>query len=137
MAIDYGNRRSGIAVTDPGQLIASPLETVPTHDLMHFLERYLNEEEVERIVVGRPLKKDFSESEVMKQAGFFVRAFRKRFPEIPVAWMDERFTSKMAADALREGGMKRTGRMIKGNLDKVSASLILQTYLERRNNMNR
>ena len=124
-------------MTDPGQRIASPLETVPTHELMHYLERYLNEEEVERIVVGRPVKQDLSESEVLKQAGFFVQAFRKRFPRVPVAWMDERFTSKMAADALREGGMKRTDRMVKGNLDKVSASLILQTYLDRRNNMKR
>jgi len=137
MAIDYGNKRTGLAVTDPGQRIASPLETVPTHTLMHFLEAYFSKEEVESVVIGRPYRLDHSEAAIVKQIGFFAKAFKKRFPSVPVAWMDERFTSKLAARSLIEGGMKKSERRIKGTLDKVSASLILQTYLEKRNNMNR
>lgn len=137
MAIDYGNRRTGLAVTDPGQRIASPLETVPTHTLMHFLETYFSEEEVESVVIGRPYRLDHSEAAILKQISYFAQAFKKRFPSIPVAWMDERFTSSIAARALIEGGMKKSDRRIKGALDKVSASLILQTYLEKRNNLNR
>ncbi|MGW8315943.1 MAG: Holliday junction resolvase RuvX [Bacteroidales bacterium] len=137
IAIDYGNKRTGLAVTDPGQRIASPLETVPTHTLMHFLEAYFREEQVESVVVGRPFRLDHTEAEIVKQIGFFVQAFRKRFPGIPVSWMDERFTSKMASQTLRDGGMKKHARRERGTLDKVSASLILQTYLEKRNNMKR
>jgi putative Holliday junction resolvase len=135
VAIDYGNRRTGIAVTDPGQRIASPLETVATHELMTFLESYFQKEEVETLVVGHPRKLDNSESEVLKQIRYFVQAFRKRFSTIRVEWTDERFTSSMAREALREGGMKKSGRRVKGNLDKVSAALILQSFLEGRNNM--
>jgi putative Holliday junction resolvase len=134
LAIDYGNRRTGIAVTDPGQVIASPLDTVATHELMHYLESYFSDENVELLVVGRPRKPDNSESEVLKQIRFFVHAFKKRFSGIRVEWVDERFTSAMAAKALREGGMKKTDRRLKGNVDKVSAALILQSFLERRNN---
>lgn len=137
MAIDYGNKRTGLAVTDPGQRIASPLDTIPTHSLMHFLDAYFSEEQVESVVVGRPFRLDHTEAEIVKQIGFFVQAFRKRFPHIPVSWMDERFTSKMASQALRDGGMKKLARRDRGTLDKVSASLILQTYLEKRNNMKR
>jgi putative Holliday junction resolvase len=130
VALDYGNKRSGVAVTDPGQRIASPLTTVATHDLMHFLQDYLEQEEVDLLVVGHPRQMDFSDSESMKQIRYFVQAFKKRFTRIPVEWFDERFTSKMAMDALVAGGMKQTGRRVKGNLDKVSAALLLQSYLE-------
>ena len=136
VAIDYGNRRTGVAVTDPGQLIATPLDTVPTHELMHFLESYNQREGIELLVVGYPRKPDNSESEVMKQIRFFVQAFKKRFEQIHVEWMDERYTSKMAAEALRAGGMKKQERREKKHMDKVSAALILQSFLERRNNMN-
>jgi len=136
IAIDYGNRRTGLAVTDPGQMIATPLDTVPTHELMKFLEHYMMEESVEMIVVGHPRKPDHTDSEVMKQIRFFVQAFRKRFKGIRVEWMDERYTSSMAQKALREGGMKKQERRLKENVDKVSASLILQSFLELRNNMN-
>jgi len=135
IAIDYGTRRSGLAVTDPGQMIASPLETIPTHELMHYLQAYFEREQVDLVVVGHPRQMDYSESESMKQIRFFVGAFKKRFKEIPVEWMDERFTSKMAMDAMIAGGVKKSDRKVKGNVDRISAALILQSFLERRNNM--
>jgi putative Holliday junction resolvase len=134
LAIDYGTKRTGIAVTDPGQMIASPLETVATHELMGYLERYFGREEVETLVVGYPTKTDGTDSESMKPLRYFVQAFKKRFPSVGVEWMDERFTSKMAMEAMVTGGMKKSDRRVKGNLDKISASLILQTWMERRNN---
>lgn len=129
--MDFGTRRTGLAVTDPGQLIASPLETVPTHELMHYLEKYFAAEEVELLVVGYPVRMDGSVSESMKPLGFFVQALKKRFPAMRMEWADERFTSKMARDAMREGGMKKSDRKVKAHVDKVSAALILQTWLER------
>ena len=135
LAIDYGTRRVGIAVTDPEQIIASPLETVPSHELMHFLESYFGKEQVEEIVIGYPRKMDSSDSDSMKQIRFFAQAFKKRFPGIPLEWMDERFTSSLARDALLEGGMKKSARKQKGNVDKVSAAIILQSYMEHKNNL--
>ena len=135
VAIDYGTKRTGLAVTDPGQMIASPMETVPTHELMSYLQAYFEKEQVDLLVVGHPRQMDHSESESMKQIRFFVGAFKKRFTEVPVEWMDERFTSKMAMDALIAGGMKKSDRRVKGNIDKVSAALILQSFLEKRNNL--
>ena len=93
LAIDYGTKRTGVAVTDPGQIIATPLETVPTHDLMLFLDAYIQDEGVDTLVVGHPRKLDHSDSESMKQIRFFVQAFKKRFPDIQIQWVDERFTS--------------------------------------------
>jgi len=136
LAIDYGTRRTGIAVTDPQQIIASPLETLPTHELMRFLDSYISLEKVELVVVGYPRKPDYSDSETAKQVRFFVEAFRKRFSGIPVEWMDERYTSRMAEDALVEGGMKKSRRREKERVDRVSASLILQSYMERRNKLS-
>ncbi len=130
VALDYGSRRTGIAVTDPGKVIASPLETVATHELMNFLRDYIEKEAVDLLVVGLPRQMDQSDSDSLKQIHFFVQAFKKRFKEIPVEWVDERFTSKMAMDALIRGGMKKSQRKVKGNLDKVSAAIILQSYLE-------
>lgn len=137
IAIDYGTKRTGVAVTDPGQMIASPVETVPSHELMNYLQTYFAREQVELLVVGHPRQMDYSESESMKQIRFFVDAFKKRFTEIPVEWMDERFTSKMALDAMIAGGMKKSDRRVKGQVDKVSAALILQSFLEKRNNLRR
>ena len=136
LAIDYGTKRTGIAVTDPGQMIASPLETVASHDLMSYLEAYFATEQVETLVVGQPRKMDNTDSESMKQIRYFVSAFRKRFPVMNVEWMDERFTSGLAKDALVAGGMKKSDRRVKGNVDKVSAALILQSFLERKNNLS-
>ena len=137
IAIDYGTKRTGLAVTDPEQMIASPLETVPTHELMNYLQAYFEKEQVELLVVGHPRQMDHSESESMKQIRFFVGAFKKRFKEIQVEYMDERFTSKMAREALVTGGMKKSDRQVKGNVDKVSAALILQSFMELRNKMRR
>ena len=134
LAIDYGTKRTGLAVTDPGKMIASPMETVATHELMNFLDDYFKKEEVETLVVGHPTKQDGSDSQSMKPLRFFVQAFRKRFPKIRVEWMDERFTSKMAMEAMVAGGMKKSDRRVKGNVDKVSAALILQSWMKRKNN---
>lgn len=133
MAIDYGTRRTGVAVTDPEQIIASPLETVPTHELMTYLQAYFEKEQVELLLVGYPRKMDYSESESMKHIRFFVGAFKKRFTRIPVEFMDERFTSSMAREALLTGGMKKSDRRRKAEVDRVSAALILQSFLEFRN----
>lgn len=111
------------------------MKTVLTHELMNFLDDYFSGEKVEAIVVGQPRKMDNTESESMKQIRFFVSAFKKRFPWIPVRWEDERFTSKLAKDALLAGGMKKSDRRVKGTIDQVSAALILQSYLERKNNL--
>ena len=132
LAIDYGNKRTGLAVTDPGQMIASPLETVFTHELMHFLQAYFEKELVDLLVVGHPRQMDHSDSESLKQIRFFVQAFKKRFEKIPVKWVDERFSSKLAMDAMITGGMKKSDRRLKGNIDKVSAAIILQSYLEKK-----
>ncbi len=133
LAIDYGTKRCGLAVTDPGQMIASPLETVLSHELMNYLQAYFEKEEVELLVVGHPRQMDHSESESMKQIRFFVGAFKKRFKKIPVEWMDERFTSRLAMDAMVAGGMKKSDRKVKGNVDRVSAAIILQSFMEKRN----
>ena len=113
------------------------MTTVATHQLMIFLEEYFGKEEVEIFVVGYPTKTDGSDSQSMKPLRFFIQAFKKRFPEMRVEWMDERFTSRMALDAMIAGGMKKSDRQVKGNIDKISASLILQSWMERRNNLNR
>ena len=133
--MDYGTKRTGLAVTDPGQMIASPLETVLTHELMVYLQKYFEKEEVETMVVGHPVKQDGTDSESMKPLRFFVQAFKKRFPGIRVEWMDERFTSKLAMEAMIEAGMKKADRRKKGNLDKISAAIILQSWMERENNL--
>jgi len=133
LALDYGLRRTGIAVTDPLQLIASGLTTVATSDLIPFLEEYTREEEVERIVVGEPRQMDNRPSEVEGAIGKFLAELRKRLPEIPVARQDERFTSKMAARSMVEGGVKKKKRREKEALDEISATLILQSYLSSHN----
>ncbi|MGB5654079.1 MAG: Holliday junction resolvase RuvX, partial [Robiginitalea sp.] len=132
LALDYGTKRTGIAITDPFQLIASGLTTVATVDLWDFLEQYLREEEVERIVVGEPRQMDNTPSEVEGAIGKFLKEFNKRFPHLPVSREDERFTSKMALRAMVEGGMKKKKRRQKETLDQISATLILQSFLSRK-----
>ncbi|MCO5724019.1 Holliday junction resolvase RuvX [Robiginitalea marina] len=133
LALDYGVKRTGIAVTDPLQLIASGLATVPTQELLAFLEDYVRREAVERIVVGDPRQMDGSPSEVEGAIGKFLKALHNQLPEIPVSRQDERFTSRMAAQSLLEGGMKKKKRQEKALLDEVSATLILQSFLSSRN----
>ena len=132
LALDYGTRRTGIAITDPFQLIASGLTTVPTDDLWDFLEQYLREEDVERIVVGEPRQMDNTPSEVEGAISTFLKELSKRYPKLPVSRQDERFTSKMALRTMVEGGMKKKKRRQKETLDQISATLILQSYLSRK-----
>ena len=133
LALDFGLKRTGIAVTDPLQLIASGLTTVATTDLMSFLEEYTRQEEVERIVVGEPRQMDNQPSEVEGAIGKFLSQLAGRIPGIPVSRQDERFTSKMAAHSMVEGGMKKKKRREKATLDEISATLILQSFLSSKN----
>jgi putative Holliday junction resolvase len=130
--LDYGTRRTGVAITDPFQLIASGLTTVATDDLWDFLEQYLQEEDVERIVVGEPRQMDNTPSEVEGAISAFLSELNKRYPKIPVSRQDERFTSKMALRTMVDGGMKKKKRRQKETLDQISATLILQSYLSRK-----
>lgn len=131
LAIDYGLKRTGIAVTDPLRIIATPLETVPTPDLFSFLTAYVKKENVDELVVGMPKTLSNDDSEIAPQVRKFVENLRLKFPEIPVHLVDERFTSSMARQALIDGGMKKKDRQIKSNVDKISATIILQTFLDR------
>lgn len=115
-------------------MIASGLETVASHQLMVFLETYFQEEEVECVVIGKPMKTDDTPSDSFIHVDRFVQAFKKRFPAMRVEWMDERFTSKLAVQAMIDGGMKKSERRKKENIDKISAAIILQSYLEQENN---
>lgn len=133
VAIDLGKKRSGIAVTDQLNLIASPLDFVETNRLWQFLREYLDKEEVAGFVVGLPKKPDNSDTDMTVPAKNFIKKLRKTFPGIPVHEQDERYTSRLALNAMIEGGMKKKDRRIKGNADKISATLILQAFLEKGN----
>lgn len=130
LAIDYGLKRTGIAVTDPLRIIASPLETVPTPELLHFLKSYATKETVDEFVVGMPKKLSNEDSEIAPFVRVFVEQLKNTFPEKPVNLADERFTSSMAQRALIEGGMKKKNRRVKENVDKVSAAIILQGFMQ-------
>ncbi len=132
LSIDYGRKKSGLAVTDPLQLIANGLTTVPSHELFDFLVKYMQEEDVERIVVGYPTQNSGEESESMKYIKPFVNRLKKNFPDLPIVWVDERFTSKIAFRAMIDGGLKKKARRNKALVDKVSATIILQTYMEQK-----
>lgn len=131
LALDFGKVRTGIAVTDELQLIASGLTTVDTKDLLMFLEDYIKKESVERFVVGLPKQMDntASESEVLIQD--FLKQLSAKFPAMPVERQDERFTSKMAFQSMLDSGMKKKKRRDKALVDEISATLILQAYLNR------
>ncbi|MEO9482488.1 MAG: Holliday junction resolvase RuvX [Ekhidna sp.] len=130
LAIDYGAKRTGLAVTDPLGIIASALDVVPTHTLENFLKVYFQKEEVSRVVIGMPINTDGSPTNATPLVQAFINRFRKVFPAMELILHDERFTSKMAMDAMIAGGMKKKDRRNKGNVDKVSATIILQSYLE-------
>lgn len=129
LAIDYGQKRTGIAVTDPLRIIATPLETVPTHTLLEFLKGYLIKESVDEFVVGLPKTLMNEDSEIAPQVRAFVARLKKAFPEKKVNLVDERFTSSIAMRAMIDGGMKKKDRQVKGNVDKISATIILQSFL--------
>lgn len=130
IAIDYGKKRSGIAVTDTLQIVANGLTTVPTHTLLNFIKDYVSTESVDRIVVGLPKQMNNQPSENMKRIQPFVNRMRKEIPEIPIEMYDERFTSVLAHRAMIDGGMKKMARRDKAIVDEISATIILNDYLE-------
>ena len=132
MALDYGKVRTGIAVTDEIQLIASGLTTVATKDLIPFLKNYFAQENVEKVIIGEPKQMDGSASESEKLIKAFLAKFQQNFPNLSVERQDERFTSKLAVRTMIDGGLKKKKRQDKALVDQISATLILQSYLERK-----
>lgn len=133
LSIDYGKKRTGLAVTDPLQLIANGLTTIDTKDLFDFLTRYVQTEEVERIVIGRPTQPNGQPSENLARVENFVNRWRKVMPTIPIEYYDERFTSVIAHQAMISGGVKKkTRREDKGLVDRISATIILEDYMHSR-----
>jgi len=132
MAFDYGTKRIGIAVTDPMQIIATALTTIHPQDIWTFLADYLQTEQVETFIIGKPKQLDGSDSESASHVVGFMRKLKKTYPEIPVVEIDERFTSKIAAAAIAQSGKKKKDRQQKGLIDTVSATIILQSYMDGR-----
>lgn len=130
MAIDYGKKRTGIAVTDPAQIIANGLTTVETNKLLEFIFNYTSKEPVERFVVGKPKQTNNEDSENMNRVQQFVNVLRKRYPNIPIEMIDERFTSVLAHRTMIDGGLKKKARQNKALVDEISATIILQSYME-------
>ncbi len=130
LALDYGTKRVGVAVTDPSQLIASPLTTVATHELLSWLKHYLATEPVEALVVGLPRHLDGGPTDTTPHVVGLVRTLKKQFPELAVHTIDERFTSTMAHQTMLAGGLGRKARQNKATVDKISAAIILQSFLE-------
>ena len=129
LALDYGTKRTGVAVTDELQIIASGLTTVATPDLIPFLQNYFSEESVELVLVGEPKQKDGTPSGVEEEIAKFLVKFSKTFPEIPLQRVDERFTSKMAFQTMIDSGLKKKQRRNKALIDEISATILLQDYL--------
>jgi len=134
IAIDYGLKRTGIAVTDPLQIIATPLEMVRTHDLMTFLKSYFEKEAVECVILGYPTDAFARDTDSTRHVKGFANLFSKTFPDLKLILEDERFTSKMALQSMIASGSTKAQRKEKGNIDMVSATIILQSYLERKQN---
>lgn len=132
MAIDYGKKRTGLAVSDPAQIIAQGLITVETPNLLLFLTDYFGREPVERVIIGRPLQNSGDDSENAGRVDAFITRFRKSFPQIPIETTDERFTSVLAHRAMIDGGLKKQARQNKALVDEISATIILQSYMEGR-----
>ena len=130
LAIDYGRKRVGIAVTDTLQLIAGGLTTVPAAEVLNFLERYFAQEEVEKVIIGQPKQMNNEPSESMRYIRPFVGQFKKKFPQVPIEFYDERFTSVLAHRAMLDGGLKKKERQNKALVDEISATIILEDYLE-------
>ncbi len=132
IAIDYGKKRTGIAVTDPNQIIANGLTTIETKEIFSFLSEYLGKEEVERLVVGYARQTDGSDSESMKYIQPFVNRLKKLYPDLSIDLYDERYTSKMAEFTLNQMGAMSKARKNKGIIDMMSATILLQSFLESR-----
>jgi len=129
LSIDYGKKRTGIAVTDPLQLIAGGLATVSTSELFDWLKAYMAREPVERIVIGEPRQPNGEPSENLQRVQQFVNRWRKAVPDVPIEFFDERFTSVLAHQAMLAGGLKRKARQDKALVDEISATIILEDYL--------
>lgn len=136
LAIDYGTKRVGLAVTDPQGIIATALTTVSSHEIMAYLENYTQKEKVKCFVLGDPITLNNSGSETTTLVHTFANALKKKFPHIPVHLIDERFTSLIAQRSLIESGQNKKTRRDKSVLDKVSATLLLQSYLEQQQHRN-
>ena len=134
LGIDYGKKRTGLAVSDPLGIFASALETVPTANIINYLKKYTSQNKVERFVVGYPMNLNGSPAECTPFVEAFVKVLKKNFPSIPITLEDERFTSQLAMRAMIDGGMKRSERRIKGSVDRISAAIILQSWLDGQNN---
>ncbi|MEJ7780735.1 MAG: Holliday junction resolvase RuvX [Daejeonella sp.] len=133
IAFDYGTKRIGIAVTDPYQIIATGLDTIHPKDIIVYLQKYLQTEQAELFVVGEPLQMNGTPSQSTPHIKGFITLLKKHFPEIPIERIDERFTSKMASAVVAQSGFKKSDRQNKERLDTISATIILQSYLEKKN----
>ncbi len=130
LAIDYGQKRVGLAVSDPMQIIANSLETVSAHEALNFIKNYVEREKVDKFVVGLPKQMNGTDSQSMEYITPFVKKMREMFPDIELIYVDERFTSVLAHKTMLDGGLKKKDRQNKGLVDRISATIILQTYLE-------
>ena len=131
IGIDYGRKRVGVAVSDPHGIFASPMDTVPAAKIIDYLKKYAETESVTRFVVGYPVNMDNTPSEAAADVDIFLKNMAKAFPSVPVTLEDERFTSVLAHRAMIDGGMKAKDRRDKSSVDKISAAIILQSYLDR------
>ena len=129
LCIDYGKKRTGIAVTDPLQIIATGLTTVDSLELISFLKKYFQQEEVELIVIGNPKNFDNSDTHATPLVKEIIKKIKKEFPLMPIKTIDERFTSKMAKQAMLDMGMKKKDRRNKKNVDEIAATIMLQEYM--------
>ena len=129
LAIDYGGKRTGIAVTDPLQIIATGLTTIESKQLIPFLKKYFMEEQVERIVIGMPKNWDETDTHGTPLVKASIKKLQKEFPDMPIIEVDERYTSKMAKAAMLEMGMKKSERRVKGNVDVIAATIMLQEFM--------
>ena len=134
LSIDYGRKRTGIAVTDPLQIIAQGLTTVPTAELSAFLKDYVGREKVDRFVIGRPKQPNGQPSENLKRVEAFANSLQRLFSDIPLTWWDERYTSVLAHQTMRDAGLSKMKRRDKALVDEISATIILQSYMEARQN---
>lgn len=132
MSFDYGTKRIGIAVTDPLQIIATGLDTIHPKDIVEYLKKYLQAEQVERFIVGEPKQMDNTPSQSAQHVRGFVTTLTKNFPEIPIEMLDERFTSKMASAAIAQSGMGKKDRQNKALVDTISATILLQSWMEKK-----
>lgn len=130
ICIDYGGKRTGIAVTDPLQIIATGIETIESRELIPYLKKYFASEEVELIIIGMPKNWDDTDTHGTPLVEAAIKKLKKEFPNMPLKTVDERYTSKMAKDAMLEMGMKKKDRRVKGNVDVIAATIMLQEYMQ-------